>query len=946
MAACWVFGIGRFLAGAEPSAASVPAGAQVQNRFVRCFIAADGTGVSFVDRRTGVDYGRRDSASPFAVVTKGGRRFAASRVGQSGDRITIDFGGSGIRATLKATPRDRYLLVEVVSVSDEKVDELLFVDIPLRLRGSPDEPFAACALALNLRTNVSELPGATGRLRAACYPRFGLAGAAVAVVGCPPGELRQALKDAVSDAPDLPHSPLGGPWALDAPINQGSYLFNFGDLSEKTVDQWIEAARAVGMNQIDFHGGSSFRFGDLRLNPDTYPRGLESLKAVIDRLHAANIAAGLHTYSFFLDKASRWVTPVPDPRLAKDATFTLAEPLTDAAATVSVEQTTEKMHTTTGFFVWNSVILQIDDELITYAGVSKELPYAFTGCKRGAFGTRAAPHAKGAKVHHLKECFGLLVPDGDSTLFTEVAARTAELFNDAGFDMIYLDALDGEGILGGPDAGWYYGSKFVYEIWKRLKRPALMEMSTFHHHLWVVRSRYCAWDHPNRAHKKFIDLHVAANNDNRRIFMPGHLGWWAVKTWSGSQTEPTYADDIEYLCCKCLGTDTGFSVMGVDPTTIKQVPAFARLAPIMRQYEDVRRAGKVPDSLKARLRLPGEEFTLVRDPDGGVAFRPMLYARHKVEAIDGWSNTWKVANRFARQPLRLRIEALCGVGPYDADGNPAVAAFRYAGEFAGPQVATGMVAELRPTFSQVKTGGVSGAYEVTSSRPAPPAPTGAPDPTWTVYTKNFSPPLDLSKHPALGLWVYGDAQGEVLNIQLKSPAHISTGIRDHYIVVDFRGWRYFELLEPEGERCDRYAWPYSGSAYALYREIVDSRSIETLGIWCNNVPAGKSVTCLLSPIRAVTAFDAKYRNLSVTIGGRTVTFPVTMETGSYLELRSPTDCKLYARDGKLLSEVKPQGDVPVLEPGENEVTVAGEPSGAHGVRANVTIIAQGEPITE
>ena len=918
----------------------------MENRFVCCVIAADGKRVSFIDRRTGTDYGPRDRSSPFAVVTKGGRRFPASRVTQSGDRITVDFGESGLRATLKATPRDRYLLIEVASVSDEKLDELSFVDLSLNLRGTPDEPFAACALALNLKTNVPGLPGATGALRAMCYPRFGLAGAAVAVIGCPPDELRQALKDAVSDAPDLPHSPLGGPWALDAPINQGSYLFNFGDLSEQTVDQWIEAARAVGMNQIDFHGGSSFRFGDLRLNPDTYPRGLESLKAVIDRLHAAKIAAGLHTYAFFLDKASRWVTPVPDPRLAKDATFTLAEPLTDAAATVSVAEPTEKMHTTTGFFVWNSVILQIDDELITYAGVSKEPPYSFIGCKRGAFGTRAAPHGKGAKVHHLKECFGLLVPDGDSTLFTEVAARTAELFNDAGFDMMYLDALDGEGILGGPDAGWHYGSKFVYEIWKRLKRPALMEMSTFHHHLWVVRSRYCAWDHPNRAHKKFIDLHVAANNDNRRIFMPGHLGWWAVKTWSGSQTEPTYADDIEYLCCKCLGTDTGFSVMGVDPTTIKQVAAFARLAPIMREYEDVRRAGKVPDSLKARLRQPGEEFTLVRGPDGGVAFRPMLCARHKVEGIDGWSNTWKVVNRFARQPLQLRIEALCGVGPYDADGNPTVAAFRDRGEFAGPQVATGMTAELRPTSSQVKTGGVSGAYKVTSSRPAPAAPAGTPEPTWTVYTKTFSPPLDLSGHPALGVWVYGDAQDEVLNIQLKSPAHISTGIRDHYVVVDFRGWRYFELLEPEGERCDRYAWPYSGSAYALYREIVDSRSIETLGIWCNNVPAGKSVTCLLSPIRAVTAFDAKYRNLSVTIGGRTIVFPVTMETGSYLELRSPTDCKLYARDGRLLSDVKPQGDVPVLEPGENEVTVSGEPSGRYSVRANVTIMAQGEPVTE
>ena len=46
-------------------------------------------------------------------------------------------------------------------------------------------------------------------------------------------------------------------------------------------------------------------------------------------------------------------------------------------------------------------------------------PYGFTNCQRGAWGTRVAPHAKGAKVHHLKECFGLFVPDGDTRTLAE-----------------------------------------------------------------------------------------------------------------------------------------------------------------------------------------------------------------------------------------------------------------------------------------------------------------------------------------------------------------------------------------------------------------------------------------------------------------------------------------------------------------------------------------------
>ena len=81
------------------------------------------------------------------------------------------------------------------------------------------------------------------------------------------------------------------------------------------------------MTQIDFHGGRSFRFGDFRPDPDLYPQGVASMKAVIDKLHAAGIQAGLHTYAMFIDKSCPYVTPVPDPRLGKDATFTLAADL-------------------------------------------------------------------------------------------------------------------------------------------------------------------------------------------------------------------------------------------------------------------------------------------------------------------------------------------------------------------------------------------------------------------------------------------------------------------------------------------------------------------------------------------------------------------------------------------------------------------------------------------
>ena len=373
----------------------------IENEFAKYAVGSDGGNLHFIDKHSGKDYCDVKSKTRFAQVKKAGRAYDCSRVTFAGGKITVDFGDAGVTAVIKAESKKHYFIFEVVSVTGDGVEEMTFADMQLTLKGDPSEPFACCAMALNLKTNVPEIPGMNNRLRASCYPRFGFAGAKVAIVACPMAEMRPTMQEVVTASPELPHSANGGPWALDGRINRGSYLFNFDGVSEANVDEWIRVVMSMGMTQIDFHGGSSFRFGDCRPNPATYPNGRASLKAVIDKLHAAGIKAGLHTYAFFMDKSCPLVTPKPDPRLGKDATFTLAEDLTADAAAVQVLESTEKMSTVTGFFERNSVTLMVDDELITYGGVSKTPPYSFTTCARGALGTTASSHAKGAKVHHL-----------------------------------------------------------------------------------------------------------------------------------------------------------------------------------------------------------------------------------------------------------------------------------------------------------------------------------------------------------------------------------------------------------------------------------------------------------------------------------------------------------------------------------------------------------------
>jgi len=902
---------------------------ELKNEYVKYVIGSDGKNLQFIDQRTGTDYCVEDSKSACAQVRISGQYHDASSASYSNGRIDLEFGESGVSAVMGVAEENNYLTFEVLSLDDSsaegKVEEFVFANIQLTLQGTLEEPFAGCALALNLQTNVTQIPQPSSRLQAMCYPKFGFAGAKVGIIGCPTSELRSVMKEVVSAAPDLPKSPISGPWALDSEKNRGSYMFNFSGLSEDTVDDWINVAKKIGVNQIDFHGGNSFRFGDCLPNPETYPNGFASLKAVIDRLHAAGILAGLHTYAFFIDKRTPWVTPVPDPRLAKDATFTLAEPLTVEADTVPVVESTEKMSTITGFFVRNSVTIQIDDELIIYGGVSKEPPYAFTECQRGAYGTQVSEHTAGAEVHHLKECFGLFVPDPETTLLADVAESTTNMYNECGFDMMYLDALDGEDILGGGANSWHYGSKFVFELWKRIEKPAIMEMSTFHHHLWYVRARMGAWDHPTRSHKRFIDIHCAANDGVRRMFLPGNLGWWGVKTWSGAQGEPTFADDIEYLCGKSIGTGAGLSIMGIDPDSILKVPAYERLAAIMRQYEELRHADYFPEHIKAKLRVPGDEFTLIQNSEGEWQFHPVQYVKHKVGGINDWNNVWNTWNKFGKQPVKLRIEALMSARSYDAPENMVLADLNDPADFSDRQNAPGVTSDLgKITYSA--------ANENSEPRSA-----------WAKVGQQFSPTLNLSEHQALGVWIYGDGQGEVLNFQLNSPHHIAGGIGEHYVIVDFTGWRYFELIEPEGERYAQYSWPY-GSAYAIYRESVNYGQIESLNLWYNNIPQGKAVTCSLKPIKALPLVSTKLINPAITIGGETITFPTEIETGSYLEFNSMSDCKLYGPQGGLIKEVIPQGQAPVLAEGDNRIECTYQVSDDVNGRANVTIISKGDPI--
>ena len=913
-----------------------------QNRYAKLVIGEDGRVLGIIDRAAGANFAATGPDCRIAAVRQGGKTFAATSVAQGPEGLQITFGDSGINAIVKVEAKRDYFTFQVASVSTNAVDELTFVNISV-LEGKARCAWAA--LQMNLHTRVASLPGSGTQMVANCIPQFGLAGAKCAVILAPRDKMRAIMKQVVTTARnDVPYSPYGGPWALDHKITKASYVMDCVQMREDTVDGWIKICHDTGIRQIDISNWN-FYAGDYEVSTSAIPGGKPALKRIIGKLHAAGIKCGLHTYSFLVQKQNpKYVTPVPDPRLAKAATFTLASDVDAAGATIPVSESTAQLADASA-----DRTLVIDNELVSFSGVSRSAPFALTGCGRGALGTKAVSHKAGAHVGILKEVYDMFMPDVNTSLFKEVAHNIASTCNEYGFDMTYLDAMDAYSMLDGDVTGDYWATEFVNEIVKNLKKPALMEAATMWPGFWFARSRMGAWDVPIRGMKDCTDLHCAANRECERVFLPGHLGWCNAFTWNPVQPERTFPDDIEYLCSKCAAWDCGLSMQWYfNPASFLNSYNAQRLGGIIKSWEDLRMAGRFTEPIRARLKVPGDEYTL-EQRNGQPVLKQVVYARHKVQGADTSSRAWRVTNRFRPQPVQIRVESLMSIAPYDSpDG-----------------VTLGGLASATPADQTPNT---TGSFQTGSfpdlGRPETlvcfKAKASGPAPAWVSYRTDVLPVVDADKK-GLGVWIWGDGQGEVLDFQTDAPQPQSSGMTGHFAKVDFRGWRYFEFVEPDMAEAVKYDWPGSprkaawdsgrapaslGAAFWHYIMFGPVNSIRSLRLWYNNLPAGKDVTTYISPVKALPLVSGKLVNPAVVVNGQKIVFPVTLESGQYLEFRSMDDCKVFDAEGKLAAQgIRPIGPVPVAARGTNQVQFQCDDNGGSRPRANVTVITKGDPIT-
>lgn len=794
-----------------------------------------------------------------------------------------------------------------------------------------DEDSGVCLRSLSLKVAMSRDSNPVA-LNVCTESAYGLTGSSAALVAGPRSELVRMLKQVELNEP-VPKSVHGGPWACESEATRGSYLF--ADLAVAATDDWIDMARRGGFECIHLHGWWK-TLGHYEINRGYYPNGIEDMKKVAAKIHAAGLKVSCHTLTACIDPRDSWVTPVPSDDLIVKASYTLARPFAPEDKVLYVNEKPVPGHEIVWSYSCNGNAIKIGKEIIRYTEISHEPPYAFGNCERGVFGTTVSRHEAGARADYLQQRYIAFYPQPDSQLADDLADAIANVYNTVGLDGIYFDGSEGMGSRYGVDT-------MRWKIFERLRGGGVTEASQWGHNSWWFHSRLGAWDHPVWAMRRNHDAHVKQSLRFRKAdLVQPQLGWWAPRGPT-AHARGHFVDEMEYFGAKNLSLDGPMSIQGVSPSRRPWNARIGEMFTILGWYERMRLARYFVVDDTSVLGEPKKDFRLRMNDHGIWQLIPVNRDQHRVSATDNGSGSWSTENPCGEQIFRARVEALYSVSPAGDAQNSVLADFSDPAAITVQNCAAGVTQELHIEETDVRGGTRNLRIVATNSG-------NAANGAWTCVGADYPHPYhSMNGGQALGVWVKGDGSGALLNVQLQTPYVYHGAVSEHYIDLDFTGWRYVELLlrERDADRMGDYLWPYNTSAasHANCRNAINTSALSSVRVYLNAIPVGGKTDVVISPILSLPQRKIDLSEAVLTVGGRRLLLPVRMQSGHYLELEGVEDCAHYDERGELVERFTPgcPDGVPVLKNGENRMSFTCK--GPEGIRsrADVVVLSLGEP---
>ncbi len=490
------------------------------------------------------------------------------------------------------------------------------------------------------------------RYEAPPYADGGVTGSKIALFACPAPKALESI-GAIELAEGLPHPVIDGMWGKISPGANASYLIV--DFSESNVDRAIEMTKRAGLHYL-YHSSPFESWGHFKLKAKLFPHGWDGLRDCVATARAAGVRVGVHMLSNHLTTNDAYVTPEADPRLARVGGARLEASVTPADSEITVSAP--------DFFQQKSSLnaVRIEKELVRYTSVSTQAPWRLLDCKRGAFGTRPAPHQPGTDVSLLMDSDHYFLTDAG--LAIEVAENFARLCNHAGILQISFDGIEGNRSTGNGQ----YGAALFTKTWFDALNPELRgrvinDASRPGQFNWHVYTRM-NWGEPWYA--GFRESQTLYRFKNQAYFernlMPRMLGWFALRP-------DTSIEDAEWLLARAAGYNAGFALAAslastaqitADPASAEALQRYGSTPAILqaiRQWEACRMAGAFAPSVRAALRDNAREFHLQAAGEG----RWDLFETHPTRfAFDGKRNSseeFGLQNLEAAQPLQWTIRS-------------------------------------------------------------------------------------------------------------------------------------------------------------------------------------------------------------------------------------------------------------------------------------------------
>ena len=472
--------------------------------------------------------------------------YKADSLSWDGERLTVGFDTAPYEAVVKVDKGAGYLrftLEDFICEPDDyghlaldipPVAEFRILQLPVKerenfgewLNAMWDNTSAVCVAGCDPWSLIWHEDRNGGRILSAdLFSGKKLRGGSAAIIAADGKEPFLDAMDGFEADLDLPR----GVQSRRSPMLNRSIYWT-SDATPLNIDKHIDVARKAGLKMMLFYYPCFIKSRGYRLLGnydlrDEYPGGYDDIRNMLEKVKAAGITPGFHTLQTHIGVESRYVTPSIDPRLNRKRQFTLKEPIPSGNITeITVEENPidSPLHDYTRVSAFGG-------EGFEYEGFTTEPPYKFTGVRRGAYGTDAAPHRKGeiGGILDISE-FGngtSIYINQDNDLQDEIAEKIARIY-DCGFEFLYLDGSEGVNTPFGINV-----SLAQYRVASKLgKMPIFTEGAAKSHFGWHLQAGANAFDifPPAVFKEKIIEFPYTEAPRMAKNMTRLDFGWWNI----------------------------------------------------------------------------------------------------------------------------------------------------------------------------------------------------------------------------------------------------------------------------------------------------------------------------------------------------------------------------------------------------------------------------------